>query len=138
DKRSIAAIEIGRQATPKNGTYYPLYDVDGLPCWPSNPNYDELEEGEALRESGENLESFWTCWPDVEKKRLEAGRDFDEVILGISIGAFPHICKELMEESPRFQAMVESVRTTRTQAVQLWLGSSFEALGWEREAVVLD
>ena len=138
DKKSVAAVEMGVQATPKSGAYQPLYDVDGLPCWPSAPNHDELVEGEALRASGENLESFWTRWPDVGKKRIEAGRDFDAVILGISIGAFPFICKELIEESPRFRAMVESVKTTQTQAVQLWLGSSFAEMGWELESTVLD
>jgi uncharacterized protein with NAD-binding domain and iron-sulfur cluster len=138
DKRGVAAVELGVQATPKNGEYQPLYDVDGLPCWPSAPNYDELVEGESLRASGETLESFWTRWPDVGKKRIEAGRDFDQVILGISIGAFPFICRELIEESPRFRAMVESVKTTQTQAVQLWLGSSFEELGWKLGATVLD
>jgi uncharacterized protein with NAD-binding domain and iron-sulfur cluster len=138
DKKSVAAVEMGVQATPKNGEYQPLYDVDGLPCWPSAPNYDELVEGESLRASGENLESFWTCWPDVDKKRIEAGRDFDKVILGISIGAFPFLCKELIEENPRFRAMVERVKTTQTQAVQLWLGSSFEEMGWELDSTVLD
>jgi uncharacterized protein with NAD-binding domain and iron-sulfur cluster len=138
DKKSVAAVEMGRQVTPKGGEYAPLYDVDGLPCWPSEPDYDALVEGEALRASGESLESFWSRWPDAEKKRLEAGRDFDTVILGISIGAFPHLCKELIEANPRFQAMVGAVKTTQTQAVQLWLGSSFKDLGWEHEPPVLD
>jgi hypothetical protein len=34
--------------------------------------------------------------------------------------------------------MVESVKTTQTQAVQLWLGSSFAEMGWELESTVLD
>src|SRR5262249_50815715 len=124
DKERVVAIEMGRQARPKGGVYDPLYDVNGLPCWPSAPDYDALEGGEALRASGQNLESWWNAWPDVERRRLEAGRDFDRVILGISIGAFPFVCKQLIAARPRFRAMVEHVKTTQTQAVQLWFEGS--------------
>ena len=38
--------QIGVQATIKGGgEYRPLYDVKGLPCWPSEPLYDQLVEG---------------------------------------------------------------------------------------------
>lgn len=57
------------------------------------------------------------------------GVDFDEVVLGISVGAFKDVCKELMAASPRFERMVYGVKTTQTQAVQLWMDPDAAALG---------
>jgi uncharacterized protein with NAD-binding domain and iron-sulfur cluster len=138
DQKRVAAIVMGRQAYAKGTEYDPLYDVDGLPCWPSVPRYEAIESGDALRASGENLESWWNAWPDVEARRLEEGRDFDAVVLGISIGAFPAICKQLIAASEPFAKMVQHVKTTQTQAVQLWLGGDLGALGWRLESPVLD
>jgi uncharacterized protein with NAD-binding domain and iron-sulfur cluster len=138
DGKSVAAVELGRQVTVKGGDYHPLYDVEGLPCWPSEPRYEAIEEGEALRASGENLESWWTSWPDAGRVRLEAGRDFDTVILGISAGALGEIGAELVQANPRFAEMVSAVKTAQTQAAQIWLGSSFEQLGWKLPPPVLD
>lgn len=138
DRRRIAAVRMGRQARPKGREYDPLYDVDGLPCWPSCPKFAEIEGGEALRASGQNLESLWNSWPDVEARRLELGRDFDAVVLGISIGALPAICPQLIAANKAFADMVEHVKTTQTQAVQLWFTRDLGELGWERESPVLD
>ncbi|WP_437590687.1 NAD(P)-binding protein [Sorangium sp. So ce1000] len=138
DKKRIAAITMGRQVFPKGPAYDPLYDVDGLPCWPSAPLYDRIEGGEALRQSGQNLESHANTWPDAEARRLELGRDFDRVVLGIAIGAFPAICRQLIEAHAPFAAMVAKVKTTETQAVQLWMKSDLAGLGWPLESPVLD
>jgi hypothetical protein len=138
DKKHIAAIEMGRQARPKGDEYDPLYDVKGLPCWPSEPLYDRIEDGEALRQSGQNLECWWNSWPDVEARRLEVGKDFDQVVLGIAIGAFPHICKQLIDAHEPFARMVDRVKTTQTQAVQLWLHRDLAGLGWTLPSPVLD
>jgi uncharacterized protein with NAD-binding domain and iron-sulfur cluster len=136
--KRITAIRAGRQVHPKGAEYEPLYDVQGLPCWPSAPLYDGIERGEALRQSGENLESWWSAWPDAEARLLEEGRDFDQVILGISVGAFPMICQQLIAASKPFADMVEHVKTTQTQALQLWLHCDLGALGWRHASPVLD
>jgi uncharacterized protein with NAD-binding domain and iron-sulfur cluster len=136
--RRIGGIELGVQARPGAEGYDPLYDVDGLPCWPSEPKYDVLDEGDDLRMNGGNLESWWAPKEGEGQRWLEAGRDFDKVILGISIGAFPFICKQLIAADDRFRAMVENVRTTQTQAVQLWFEGPLESLGWKLGSPVLD
>ncbi len=138
DRARITAIRVGRQVHPKGAEYEPLYDVEGLPCWPSTPLYDGIEGGEALRKSGENLESWWSAWPDAEARLLEEGKDFDEVVLGISIGAFPAICQQLIAASEPFAQMVKHVKTTQTQALQLWLQSDLGVLGWRHASPVLD
>jgi uncharacterized protein with NAD-binding domain and iron-sulfur cluster len=130
DGTRVARVHVDRQATPK-ADYQPLIDVGGLPCWPTHPLYDQLVEGEALRCAGRDLESWWDERSVVEERVLEHGRDFDEVVLGISIGAFRDICGELIDRHPRFSAMVANVATTLTQSAQLWLGPDLPRLGWE-------
>ncbi len=136
---AVERITIGRQVTPVDGTYDPLIGVKGLPCWPSEPLYDRIVEGEALRAAGGNLEDWWTSWKDSRPPLvLERGRDFDDVILGISIAAFPHLCKSLLAISAPLAAMVEHVGTTQTQAVQLWMTRDLRGLGWAEPSPVLD
>lgn len=130
DGKTIEALEINVQATTKSGDEYePLIDVKGVPSWPSYPRYDQLVEGAQLKADKVNLELSWDAWPGVSKLSLARGVDFDEVILGISVGAFKDVCKELMVASPRFERMVYGVKTTQTQAVQLWMDPDAAALG---------
>ncbi len=130
DGQSIAAIDMARQATLKTGEYEPLVQVRRLPCWPSEPLYDQLVEGEELRRREINLESNWTDWQNVEQKTLVRGVDFDQVVFGISIGAVPLLCQELVAARPAWQAMVEHVQTTATQAFQAWYLPDMAGLRW--------
>ena len=122
DGTEIDRIEIGRQATVKGGpdNYDPLFDVKGLPCWPSTPLYEQLEEGKELEKEGYNLESFWTAWKDVGEFTLEKGVHFDQVIMGISLGAVPYVAAKLMDQKPQWLAMQQNVLTVQTQAFQMW------------------
>lgn len=130
DGQSIASIDIGRQATIKTGEYEPFVMVRRLPCWPNEPLYDQLVEGEELRRRGVNLESNWSDWQSVEQKTLIRGVDFDHVVFGISIGAVPLLCPELVAARPAWQAMVEQVQTTATQAFQAWCLPDLAGLRW--------
>ena len=132
DKTRAATLEFGRQATIKDGAeYHPLYDVGGLPSWPSEPLWEQLVEGESLRADGVDLENFFDRSRDVEKVVLEVDKDFDAVILGVSIGALPHVASEVVANSPKLRGAVDNIRTTATQAVQLWFKPDLEGLGWE-------
>lgn len=141
DKSKIARVVIGQQATlkdPEKG-YWPLVKVKDLECWPSEPHYDQLVQGEELRASGQSLEDWWTTWKDpAPPKILEDGKDFHRVILGCSVAIFPYIAKELMEASKPFGDMVNALGTRQTQAVQLWMTRDLEGLGWTAPSPVLD
>jgi len=144
----IGAIRILEQATVKpevraaHGGYWPLVRVGELDCWPSEPDWSQLVEGgELLRNPADpgrphDLESYWSGWKGVRRKRLVVGRDFDEVVFGLSLGAVPVVCKPLLKRSARWRRMIEGdddgpgVQTTRTQGVQLWFKRSTEALGF--------
>ena len=141
DKTSVGEIDIIRQVDLKQTEYEPLVAVRGLPCWPSEPDYaqivqgDELRRGPAPHDRPYNLESHWTSWPNVGKETLRRGEDFDQVILGISVGALNTICRDLVSHSPEWNAMVEHTATVPTIALQLWLKRTTEALGWKNVAV---
>lgn len=98
---NIETIDIDVQATLKNGTYDPLVDINGLPCWPAWPNYDQLVEGEELKKDNINPESFWTTWKPVGKKTLQRGVDFDIVVLGIPVGSHKYVCADRINKNSR-------------------------------------
>ncbi len=129
----VEALEFEVQARVKDGAEYaPLVDVDGLPCWPSAPLYDQLENASALRRR--NLESHWDAGSG-ETKVLRVTEDFDLVVLGIGLGAIPHVCRELVARDARWRAMVDHVKTVPTQAFQIWLREDMAGLGWPGEAI---
>lgn len=132
DGTRVAKVHIGRQIATKGGApYQPLVDVKGLACWPSEPHFDQLEGGDALEASGQDLEDWWTTWQDTGGALvLEDGKDYDHVILGTTVASFPYIAKDVMAASPRFRATAEKITTTQTQALQLWFRPDLRGLGW--------
>src|SRR5262249_2281126 len=69
----VSPLDIDVQAEVKGGAPYdPLVPVGGLPCWPSRPRFELLEDGEALSAAGADFESHWDdhC---VRKLTLEVG-----------------------------------------------------------------
>jgi uncharacterized protein with NAD-binding domain and iron-sulfur cluster len=127
---SIDAIDIDVQATLKNGEYDPLVPVKGLPCWPNQPLYDQLVQGDELKPY--NLESAYTEWHDKLPGRiLRRDLDFDQVVLGISLGALPFLCKELIQANQRWQDMVTNMTTLQTKGLQLWLHKTAAQMGWD-------
>jgi uncharacterized protein with NAD-binding domain and iron-sulfur cluster len=141
DGALVDRIEMRRQAKVKVGLdrYDPLIPVNGLPCWPSTPRYDKLEHGHELEASGINLESAWAPRFKYEEDFvLELGRDFDQVVLGVSIAALKDIARDLILASPELAGSVENVQTVQTQAMQLWLTRSTRALGWQSPDAVAE
>lgn len=133
DKASVSGVRLGVQATLKDPTkpYAPLTDVQGLPAWPHGPLYDQLVEGAALRDQDIDLESYWTPWKPVAQRRLEAGRDYDQLVFAISIGAIPYLCQDILAERGEWREMVKKVTTVQTQTMQLWMNRTTPELGWD-------
>jgi uncharacterized protein with NAD-binding domain and iron-sulfur cluster len=136
DGASVEKIEIGLQATPI-GAFAPLVERCGMLCWPAGPLFDQLQEGEALRASGENLESHWTAWKDVGKETLTKGVDYDTIIIGISLNALPSIADEIAARDPKWSEMFDEVHTIQTQGFQLWMRKDLPASGWDLPSPVL-
>jgi len=127
----VETLEFDVQArVAGGGEYQPLVDVHNLPSWPSQPDYSQLVNGSAMSRAGRAFESAW------EKRRtgvkhLKVGRDFDFVVLGVSVGALPEVASELIDREPRWRQMVQHVKTVPTQAFQLWMRESTAELGWK-------
>jgi uncharacterized protein with NAD-binding domain and iron-sulfur cluster len=128
DGRRIAAIHLGRQARPKPG-WTPLVDVGGVACWPGEPDWGALVDGEHLRQQGAKALESNADPCASEPVVLAHGVDFDRVILGIPIGALPRITARLRNH-PRWAAALDTARTSATFSAQIWLDQSSESLRW--------
>jgi len=126
----VEALEFDVQATTTDGTEYrPLVDVRGLPCWPSRPDFGQLADGDRIAHEGWDFESHW----DRRKagtRTLRVGEDFDFVVLGVGLGAIPHVARDLVARDQRWRDLVNHVPTVATQAFQIWMREDMATLGW--------
>ena len=127
----VEALSFDVQAKVTDGNEYaPLIDVRGLPCWPSNAQYEQLVDGERLKAEKRDFESHWDR-RKVNTKTLRVTKDFDCVVLGVGLGAIPYLCRELIVRDRRWRDMVTHCKTVATQSFQLWLREDVESLGWQ-------
>jgi uncharacterized protein with NAD-binding domain and iron-sulfur cluster len=133
----VEALEFDIQAVVRNGQeYQPLVDVKGLPSWPSAPDWRQLVGGTSMQQEGWEFESHW------DRRRagtatLRVTRDFDFVVLGVSVGVIPYVCREIIARDHRWRDMVREVKTVATQAFQIWLWEGMPQLGWTEPPVTL-
>jgi uncharacterized protein with NAD-binding domain and iron-sulfur cluster len=131
DGTTIERLHIGVQAQTWAPEYHPLFDVNQLSCWPSTPLYDQLVQGNELRERNINLEAYDAPWDDVEELVLEKSNgDFDLVVFGLSVGAVPFVCAKLLEQKESWRLMYEKVLSVNTQGFQFWMSRNIAELGW--------
>ncbi|HXZ87324.1 MAG TPA: FAD-dependent oxidoreductase, partial [Candidatus Binataceae bacterium] len=131
EKPYVEALEFDVQAEIKDGKEYsPLINVRGLPCWPARPDYGQIAEGERVEREGWDFESYWDR-RKAETKTLRVSEDFDFVVLGVGLGAIPHVCREIVARDVRWREMVARVKTVPTQAFQIWMREDMEQLGWK-------
>jgi uncharacterized protein with NAD-binding domain and iron-sulfur cluster len=131
----VRTLEFDVQARTRSGApYEPLIDVRGLPCWPSQPLWTQLEHSQRLQQERRDFEKFFEPRRD-DRRVLRVGTDFDLVVLGVGIGSVPHVCREIVERDPRWRSMVDHVKTVATQAFQLWLKADMRELGWEDRVI---
>jgi uncharacterized protein with NAD-binding domain and iron-sulfur cluster len=121
---SIASVRL--HSTQPHGTgsdYEPLVRVQGIPCFPAAPIGSDADSDTASSD-----ESHWGArtGTDIE---LVHGRDFDDVVVAMSLGILPHTCARLIEQDDRWAGMVRHVGTVSTQAFQLWLRPTDAQLG---------
>jgi uncharacterized protein with NAD-binding domain and iron-sulfur cluster len=127
--RYVSGLDLAVQAETVDGPYDPLVDVSGLPCWPSSPDFSQLRDGTRLKEERRAFESAWDNQA-VRHKTLLVTEHFDFVVLGVSIGEIPRVCREILAVDERWRAMVRNVKTVATQAFQVWLRTDLQETGW--------
>lgn len=124
DRTRVGSVVVQQQVRLRSGAtddYRPTFDVDGVACWPPEPDWDQITEEDTAAATGKDLEN-WGDGFGVAETVLRDGVDFDQVLLGISVGALREVCRELVDDpgNPRFGAMTRAVGTLPTQAAQLW------------------
>jgi|LNAP01.1.fsa_nt_gb uncharacterized protein with NAD-binding domain and iron-sulfur cluster len=140
DKTRIERIKIARQAETVSGDYRPTSVIANLNCWPSEPDWDQLKNGAALKAACVNFESHWCAQPPVDRVELVAGNHFDTVVLAVSMGAYKPLndvdkgmCDELIASNARFADFVKKIDIVPTLAMQLWSDRRTEELGGPRK-----
>ena len=132
----VAQVHLKRQADLVNGDYEPTFSFKGLDCWPDQPRWSQLKNGEALRQAGVDFECPWAACEPAGLEVLQQGTDFDEVVLGICLGAFkklnedPTLVDALSAARPAFKAMVDSFSLLPSMALQIWSPRTLAELGW--------
>jgi uncharacterized protein with NAD-binding domain and iron-sulfur cluster len=135
DGTLVERIGVRRQART-NGEYLPLIDdPGGLASWPAEPLWDQLDGGDVLRAARVDFEAAGSP-AGAPVHTLRRGTDFDDVVLGMSIGSLRPACDELAERHPRFANMLAHARTVGTQALQVWLTADRAALGFHPDGMV--
>lgn len=137
DRTRVDAVSVGRQAHLARGLerYEPLRRFGALPCFPDAPLLEQLDAAPEI--ASQPLESHFCRWPDAERRVLRDGVDYDVLVLAVSLGMVPHVCGELIEDRREWRAMVQNVKTTATQALQVWLSEDERALGWPHPGVTV-
>ena len=136
DSKLVDRIHLDRQADVKGGAEYrPTFDVDGLACWGSTPDWDQLVDGPQMKLDGVDFESHWDSTHSGQEV-LARGTDFDNVVLAISLGTLrppntePGMCDELIAASGKFKQFVE-IPIVPTMSLQLWCDVTTAVLGWD-------
>ena len=130
DGRYVDSVAVVPQVDFKSTSYEPLVEVNDLECWPSEPLWDQIVDGDELRDQGVDFEREVNPLHNASF-RLRHGTDFDKVVLAIPVGALAGTCADLMESNEAFEQMVKTAATVPTQAFQLWMRKSATQLGWQ-------
>lgn len=128
--------------------YEPTMRVDGLTCWPDQPFWYQLQDGDTYRDHFANnhssFESHWGQPAPAGQCTLARGTDFDDVVLAISMGAFQKLndqdtwmARELAGASPAFRDML-TLPLNPTMGVQLWMIPDLAGLGWQEPKPAMD
>ena len=131
DGTHVASIDFQQQVDLESGdpaSYAPMYDVLGLPCWPSEPMWEQVKD--PSRYANIDLESYYSGWDGVRTVTLDAGTGFDEVILATPVQTLPFICADLPRWSERWRRMTSEVKAVQTLSFQIWLTDDLARLGW--------
>ncbi|HTR12259.1 MAG TPA: FAD-dependent oxidoreductase [Roseiarcus sp.] len=135
----IAEIELLRQAETVDGRPYdPFLPIPllGLDCWPNQPNWNQLKNGDKLKADHVNFEAGY-CNVSVGSRILELGQDFDVVILAVPPAAIAHTTQSWVQGSAAWQNALLNVKSVATQSLQVWMQPTVKELGWSLGPTVM-
>ncbi len=131
DGKLVDAIDVVDQAQLTGDEYRPLYDVLGLPCWPSEPLWDQLVDGARIAERKPDFEHVADPL-GRGTTTLRRGEHFDQVVLAFPPDVQREVCGPLLAGAPRWAEALAVTKTVVTQAFQLWFTETLhEGMGWK-------
>lgn len=117
------------QARPR-AAYAPTFQLGGLECWPTEPLWDQLIDGEALRAAGCDLEAPTRGPARARRTAWTVGQEFDAVVLALPLGVLtdrggaPSPVQALLDRDPRLARLCAGINLVPSIAAQLWLDRS--------------
>jgi uncharacterized protein with NAD-binding domain and iron-sulfur cluster len=124
------------RAARVRGAYDPTVEHDGLLGFRATPDWSQLEDGDALSARGVEFYSrFAKDRGERDEVVLEAGRDFDDVVLALPLGSvLPDAdghspVKDWLSAHPPALACLERLHVVPTVAAQLWFHEPPDAIG---------
>jgi uncharacterized protein with NAD-binding domain and iron-sulfur cluster len=128
EQRMVTRVDIQPQAGLLADLYEPL--VNG--AWPSEPLWDQLDHGDALKAEKIDLEHGRDPdAPEPYSLSLDADENgFDKVVLAMSLEPMRDTCGEVAAAVPAFKDMLDNLSTVATQSLQMWLTRSLRDVGW--------
>ena len=136
DRSQVGTIRIDQQAAFVSGSYQPFVVVQGLDCWPDQPLWEQLVNGDQLREAGVNFESG-SDTTSAGQVELLLGTDFDLAVLAFPPDVIEAVAPQLAAANARWSSMVAQSTSVATEAFQLWLAPKFDELGWTSDAKIV-
>lgn len=138
DRSRVAEVVLHEQVKTKTGApYEPLFEAAGFRCWPTEPFWDQLEDGASLRARGVDFESPWGDKPAGADHVWRHGVDFDTVVLATPLGPCMKLNatdRSLVEDILAFddgwQRMIETTGLAPSLALELWMKPDLAGLGW--------
>jgi len=129
--QKIERIDFEQQAELLCGDparYQPLFDVNGLPCWPSEPLYNQIKDADHIQ--GIDLESYYSGYKGVRTTSLQADRDFDQLVLATPVQTLPLLCQDMPRWNDRWRRMTNEVKAVQTLSFQVWTTKTTMEMGW--------
>ncbi len=121
--------------------YDPVVTQDGFRRFGAEPDWDQLQDGEALRTRGVDFYSRFGDRAETEEGVLRRGVDFDDVVLALPLGSIipdgdgHSPVARWLDAKPEARACIERLHLVRTLPAQLWFDESPDVLGCRDRAV---
>lgn len=142
DRSQVERLWFVEQARPR-GEYVPTFELGGLECWPTDPLWDQLHDGEALRAAGRDFEAPSRGSERERRVAWSAGQQFDEVVLALPLGALterggaPSPIGAMLARDPQLARLCEGINLVPSIAAQVWFDRSPHATGPEPRPAML-
>lgn len=138
----LGEIDICVQALTQDGSaYQPLIRVKDLDCWPDQPLWSQLKNGDSLRQqvlqSGFDFESSFCRVSSGVTRTLTLGEDFDLGIVAMPPDALRPVTTAIAGTGTQWQLALQASSSVATLALQLWVTRDLSDLGWPYGSTIL-